>query len=63
LVFTKDRGFTGGRQWKEVAAEFQQHEQQVTVSVTLPEETTAWFISITSDNLTATSDYQITEQP
>jgi hypothetical protein len=60
LVHTSGSGFTGRREWVESPAKLQGVEGRVVVSGTLPSGTTAWFASVRSGNLVASSDYQET---
>jgi dienelactone hydrolase len=57
LISTSDIGFTGRRKWTEAPAEFKQIKDRVIVNVTLPSETTAWFVSLHSGVLIASSDF------
>ena len=58
LVTTTDGGFTGRRRWTESATPFKQNQTRVIVMASLPESTTAWFISLRSGDLVASSDFQ-----
>ena len=58
FVTTTESGFTGRRKWTEKAAEVRQNKTRVIVSVTLPRGTTAWFVSLQSGDLVASSDLQ-----
>lgn len=58
LVTTTDKGFTGRRKWTDAPAAFKQNLTRVIVNVTLPPGTTAWFVSLHSGDLIATSDYR-----
>jgi len=59
LICTSANGFTGTRKWRELPVKFTQSKDSVIVSATLPRETTAWFINLSSEGLVASSDYQI----
>ena len=59
LICTADSGFTGTRKWQEIPAKFIQGKGRVVVNVALPLGTTAWYVNVSSDGLTASSDYQI----
>lgn len=61
LVSTDDKGFTGRRTWTEIAAEVRQDNDRTIVIVTLPAETTAWFVNLQSGDLIASSDFQETD--
>ncbi|MCA9177095.1 MAG: acetylxylan esterase [Planctomycetales bacterium] len=61
LVYTLDRGFTGTRDWKQAQAMFQQNRDRVTVKTALPADVTAWFLSVHSGKLVASSDYREAE--
>jgi dienelactone hydrolase len=63
VVATSDRGFTGRRKWTASPAEFKQIEDRVIVSAALPAGTTAWFVSVHSGPLVASSDFEETEAP
>ncbi len=58
LIYTTDSGFTGRRKWKSTQLKFQQIKDRVTVTATLPPETTDWFINIHGGELVASSDFQ-----
>jgi dienelactone hydrolase len=58
LVTTTDTGHTGLRDWTETRVEFKQNQDRVIVNVTLPRGTTAWFVSLHSGDLVASSDFQ-----
>ena len=60
LITTTDIGFTGHRKWTEAPADVRQNQTRVIVTVTLPRDTTAWFISLHSGDLVASSDLQET---
>jgi hypothetical protein len=57
LISTTDQGFTGHRRWIDTPAELEVNQNQVTVEVTLPPGTTAWFVNLHSGNLIASSDF------
>jgi hypothetical protein len=59
LISTADSGVTGSRAWKESPANvWEGGEGQWSVRASLPAGTTAWFINVSSEGLTASSDYQ-----
>ena len=58
LISTMDIGSTGRRRWLEAPAEVKQNQTRVIVNVTIPPKTTAWFVSIHSGDLIASSDLQ-----
>lgn len=58
LVSTTDSGITGLRKWTVSEATIKQDGKQWIAQATLPENTTAWFVNVSSENLTASSDYQ-----
>ncbi|MFA5687898.1 MAG: acetylxylan esterase [Kiritimatiellales bacterium] len=58
LVSTTGTGFTGTRKWIETPAEFKQKNGHWVATATLPEKTTAWFINLTCDSLTLSSEFQ-----
>ncbi|MCA9120078.1 MAG: acetylxylan esterase [Planctomycetales bacterium] len=58
LITTTDTGHTGLRSWTETPAEFKQNQTRVIVNLSLPPDTTAWFISLYSGDLVASSDFQ-----
>lgn len=60
LVSTKDTGTTGERKWLDTPATLKKQGAVWRVSVTLPKDTTAWFINVRSGELTVSSDYQET---
>lgn len=59
LVTTTDLGFTGSRKWVESPAEFIQGKGRAVVTVSLPPETTAWFVNVNHAGSVASSDFQI----
>jgi len=64
LVSTVNGGFTGDRTWTEATATLVDNGGgNYTITATLPEYTTAWFINGLSGTLVASSDYQETDAP
>jgi dienelactone hydrolase len=61
LIATTDTGFTGNRKWAESAAKLEKLAKEWRVTAPLPPDTTAWFVNVRSDGLTASSDYQETK--
>ena len=57
LVWTKDKGFTGTRDWAEAPAKLTQNGAGWLVTANVPEGSTAWFVNVHSGGLTASSDY------
>jgi len=57
LVWSTERGFTGGRTWQEAGADFFTQGGSWTVSADLPEGTTAAFLNLYCSGRIATSDY------
>jgi dienelactone hydrolase len=57
LTSTTDTGFTGNRTWSDTPAKLSQTDAKVTATAPLPPGTTAWFINLRSNNLTASSDF------
>jgi cephalosporin-C deacetylase-like acetyl esterase len=57
VVWTKDRGFTGTREWIEDPADLSHDGAVWHVTAVVPEDATAWFVNIKSADLTASSDY------
>ena len=58
LISTKDTGFSGDRKWTESPADVIKNEKDWRVSAALPAGATAWFINVSSGELTTSSDYQ-----
>jgi dienelactone hydrolase len=58
LISTVDTGHTGRRKWIESPARLVPRDGQSTAIATLPAGTTAWFITVHSNGLTASSDFQ-----
>jgi dienelactone hydrolase len=58
LVSTVDTGITGSRKWDQAPAVLKREGDAWTASAALPAGTTAWFINVHSDGLTATSGFQ-----
>jgi len=58
LVSTIDTGVTGGRTWVETQATVEKQGDDWRASAPLPAGTTAWFINIRSNTLTASSEFQ-----
>ena len=64
LVSTLNGGFTGDRTWIETTASVVDNGGgSYTLTATLPQYTTAWFINGISGTLVASSDYQETDEP
>lgn len=57
LVSTRDRGFTGDRQWFETPARLEKRGGEWIARAEIPAETTAWFMNLKSGSLTVSSDY------
>jgi len=57
LVSTVDTGFTGHRKWIQTPAELANIEDEWVATSTIPEATTAWFVNLSSGDLTVSSDY------
>ncbi len=62
LTSTSDTGHTGLRTWTESPATLVHREGESTAIATLPAGTTAWFINLQSNGLTASSDFQVVQQ-
>lgn len=58
LVSTTDLGFTGQRNWIQTPATITKQGTTWVATATLPETTTAWFMNLTADGLTVSSDFQ-----
>jgi len=58
LIWTTDTGFTGTRNWRESPADLTPRGDEWLVTATLPEGATAWFVNVSSGDLTASSDYK-----
>jgi dienelactone hydrolase len=58
LISTTDTGFSGDRKWTESPADVIKNEKDWRVSAPLPAGATAWFINVSSGELTTSSDYQ-----
>ncbi|MCB1021457.1 MAG: acetylxylan esterase [Bryobacterales bacterium] len=58
LIWTKDTGFTGTRDWIEAPAALTEQGDHWRVTASVPREATAWFVNVRSGDLTASSDYQ-----
>ncbi|QDT05648.1 hypothetical protein K227x_40490 [Rubripirellula lacrimiformis] len=58
LVSTTDSGITGSRQWTQTPAMLTRQGDSWHVAVPLPPGTTAWFVNVHSDGLTASCEYE-----
>ena len=58
VIWTKDSGFTGTRDWTEEPAELSKDGEQWQAAGLVPKDATAWFVNVKSGNLTGSSDYQ-----
>lgn len=58
LVSTKDHGHTAKRTWSEQGLQYNQKGNSVTLEFSLPDQTSAWFVNLTCDELTLSSDFQ-----
>ena len=58
LVSTTGTGITGARNWIESPAELKSTGDSWQASARLPPNTTAWFVNVHADGLTASSKYQ-----
>jgi len=57
LVWTTDTGFTGSRTWHESPATLGSRGEHVVASAALPPSARAWFINVSSNGLTGSSDF------
>ena len=58
LVYSREKIFTGSRQWLQSTATINKRDMVYHVEAELPEGTTGWFINVRSGGLTVSSDYQ-----
>ena len=58
LVYSREKIFTGSRQWLQSAATINKRDMVYHVEAELPDGTTGWFINVRSGKLTVSSDYQ-----
>ncbi|MEP2774808.1 MAG: acetylxylan esterase [Luteolibacter sp.] len=58
LIWTKGRGVSGEREWLEAQAAVEVDGETISVTATVPEGATAWFVNLASGNLLVSSDYQ-----
>lgn len=58
LVWTRDSGFTGSREWAQSPATLSRNGGTWLVTAALPDVATAWFVNVRSGDLTASSDYE-----
>lgn len=58
LIWTRDTGLTGSRDWTERPATLERKADRWLVTAELPEAATAWFANVRSGDLTASSDFQ-----
>ena len=58
LVYSREKIFTGSRQWLQSAATINKRDMVYHVDAELPEGTTGWFINVRGGALTVSSDYQ-----
>lgn len=58
LISTTDSGVTGDRNWQQSPAKLEKSGDEWTVTATLPDGTTAWFVNVKSGELTLSSGYE-----
>ena len=58
LVATSENGFTGNRTWTQTPAALVKKSHEWVATATVPKSTTAWFMNLSADGLTASSDFQ-----
>ncbi len=58
LIWTRDTGLTGSRDWTERPATLEKKGDRWLVTAELPALATAWFVNVRSGELTASSDFQ-----
>ena len=60
LIWTRDSGITGDREWQETSAKLLRFSNSSywSASASLPHDATAWFINVHSGDLTASSHFQ-----
>lgn len=63
LLYTKDTGFTGKRDWITVPVKPEGKTGSVKVSAALPDGTTAWYFNVYSGALAVSSEYTETDMP
>lgn len=57
LISSSDQGVTGARKWNESPATLEKKDGQWIATSKLPKSTTAWFVNVTSGDLTVSSDF------
>lgn len=57
LISTKDVGITGSRQWIETVATLKMRGKRWVATTAIPEGTTACFVNVNAESLTASSEY------